>query len=88
MTILYLSLKKEWYEMIESGEKREEYRELKEYWFKRLADRHYDAVQFSYGYTKRTMLFEVKGIIIGRGNSKWGAPDKDVFIIKLGNRLK
>lgn len=35
MKILELPLKKEWYDMIERGEKREEYREYKEYWFKR-----------------------------------------------------
>ena len=37
MKILELPLKKEWYNMIESGEKREEYREIKQYWQKRLA---------------------------------------------------
>lgn len=34
--ILYLPLKKKWYEMIESGEKPEEYREDKPYWRRRL----------------------------------------------------
>lgn len=36
MKTLRLNLKKEWYEMIESGTKKEEYRELKYYWSKRL----------------------------------------------------
>lgn len=50
--------------------------------------RGYTHVRFSYGYTKRTMTFECKGITIGRGNPAWGAPtDRNVFIIKLGNRL-
>lgn len=31
MKILYLPLKKEWYEMIERGDKREEYRENTRY---------------------------------------------------------
>lgn len=35
-TTLYLPLKKEWFEMIESGEKREEYRAIKPYWMRRL----------------------------------------------------
>lgn len=35
---LYLSLKAKWYKMIESGEKTEEYREIKPYWEKRLLD--------------------------------------------------
>ena len=34
---LHLPLKKEWYEMIESGVKTEEYREIKPYWVNRLA---------------------------------------------------
>ena len=36
MKILELPLKKEWYNMIESGEKREEYRNVTPYWMKRL----------------------------------------------------
>lgn len=51
--------------------------------------RVFDAVKFSYGYTKRTMTFEWNGITIGRGRSVWGAPtDEDVFIIKLGRRIE
>lgn len=34
--VLYLTLKKKWFDMIASGVKREEYREIKEYWLKRL----------------------------------------------------
>jgi len=33
---LYLPLKEKWYRMIESGEKREEYREITPYWCQRL----------------------------------------------------
>lgn len=33
---LHLTLKKRWWEMIESGKKLEEYREIKPYWIKRL----------------------------------------------------
>lgn len=96
MKILDLPLKKEWYNMIESGEKREEYREIKPYWCKRLLgykDTVHDAisfredythVRFRYGYTKRTMTYEIDEITIGRGNPNWGAPtDRDVFIIKF-----
>ena len=36
MKILELPLKKEWYNMIESGEKREEYREIKPFWISRI----------------------------------------------------
>ncbi len=37
MKILDLPLKEKWYEMIESGNKKEEYREIKKYWIGRLA---------------------------------------------------
>ena len=114
---LCLPLKKEWYEMIESGVKTEEYREIKPYWVKRLVpcthecsgghwsekyyqcvlkckvvERHmnipiYTHVRFSYGYTKRTMTFEIESIRIGKGKPEWGAPTEDVFIINLGKRI-
>ena len=47
----------------------------------------YDTVKFSYGYTHRTMTFEIESITIGKGNPGWGAPDKKVFIIKLGKMV-
>ncbi len=46
MRILHLVLKRRWYEMIERGEKTEEYREIKPYWTKRIGI--CDAVKFSY----------------------------------------
>ena len=94
MKILDLPLKAKWYDMIESGEKLEEYREYKGYWIKRLIDEEtlrvkpYTHVRFRYGYTKRTMLFEIAGITVGMGLSDWGAPTfSEVFIIKLGQRI-
>ena len=36
MCTLYLPLKKEWFEKIESGEKTVEYREFEGYWIRRL----------------------------------------------------
>lgn len=40
MKTLYLPLKANWYDMIESGVKPEEYREIKSYWMKRIC-KHY-----------------------------------------------
>lgn len=48
----------------------------------------FDSIKFSYGYTKHTMTFELERITIGKGRKEWGAPDNDVFIIKLGGRVK
>ena len=125
--ILDLPLKKEWYNMIESGVKTEEYRELKPFWANRLlyfttlgvkeywesilekarervskynfetlgnslikdyGTRGYTHIRFRYGYTKRTMLFELNEITIGKGKPEWGAPDDEVFILKLGKRVE
>lgn len=36
MKILHLTLKKKWFDMIDSGEKTEEYREVKPFWSKRF----------------------------------------------------
>lgn len=36
MKTLHLTLKKRWFDMIQSGEKCEEYREIKNYWFRRI----------------------------------------------------
>lgn len=95
---LHLVLKRKWYEMIASGEKTEEYRELKPYWQRRLfagvvfghlVFEDFDFVCFHLGYTKETMVFVEEGLSIGRGKPEWGAPtDKDVFILKLGKRIK
>lgn len=87
MKILDLPLKKEWYEMIEGGEKKEEYRETKEYWRKRLTGKHYTHVRFRYGYTKRTMLFELDSVTVGQGKPEWGAPKEKVYILHLGKRI-
>jgi len=38
MEILHLNLKKKWFDMIASGEKKEEYREMKKYWIKRMTN--------------------------------------------------
>lgn len=49
----------------------------------------YTHIRFRYGYTKRTMLFELDNITIGRGKTEWGAPkDRYVFKLKLGYRIQ
>lgn len=49
---LHLTLKKKWFDMIASGEKKEEYREMKHYWERRLSN---------YGYVKRSMMLIFNG---------------------------
>lgn len=58
------------------------------YGYRSANEKGYTHVKFSYGYTKRTMVFEINDITIGKGRKEWGAPDNDVFIIKLGKRIE
>lgn len=91
--ILTLNLKSCWYDLIEQGIKKEEYREIKPYWSKRLLDENgeskkFDAVKFVYGYTKRTMMFKIDSIKIGAGKTEWGAdPFLKYYVIKLGEKI-
>lgn len=88
--ILYLPLKAKWYEMIEIAVKKEEYREIKPYWTKRLVNpdgtlKRFDFVVFTYGYTKRKMVVQCKHIYRGGGVHAWGAvPFQEYYVISLG----
>jgi hypothetical protein len=87
-TDLFLILTSEWYHMIEFLIKKEEYRDLTEYWLKRLTSHDWKTVTFQLGYSKKNrMTFEIKKIDIGEGKLEWGT-DQKKFIIKLGERLK
>jgi hypothetical protein len=92
-SILRLTLHRRWFDMIASGGKVEEYREIKPYWEKRLHGKwnDYEAVLFTNGYgpARPWMLVEVRQIRIDRGFTLWGAPDgKLVYVIQLGQILK
>lgn len=39
--ILHLSVKREWFDLIKAGTKREEYREIKDYWINRFVKNPY-----------------------------------------------
>ena len=47
----------------------------------------FESIKFSYGYTKRTMAFECKGITIGRGKKEWAPPMKMYLLSSLENEL-
>lgn len=100
MKTLTLSLKKQWFEKIKSGEKKEEYRENSEYWQRRLYRsmdandaefKHFDSIVFTLGYPKaddseRRLVFKNPKIRIGTGRTEWGAvPGKTYFIITWYN---
>lgn len=84
--ILHLTLTKKWFDMIVSGAKKEEYREIKPYWIKRLRGKQYTHVRFRNGYRADSPVHEMRitGIIESYGVSAWGAPVAEpVFIIRL-----
>ena len=87
MKILNMTLKKKWFDMILSGEKTEEYREMKPYWHTRLLNKEYDYIRFKNGYAKDAPEFtiEFKTLCSGLGITEWGAPEnQEVYIIALG----
>lgn len=101
LPILHLNLKKRWFDMIASGEKQEEYREIKPYWQKFFV---YGLIKiggichspknviicFSHGYNKNRpqMRFKCRGLVIRTGRPAWGAePGKEYFVIQIGDRI-
>ena len=90
MKILKLTLKKKWFDMIASGEKKEEYREIKPWIISRLAGKQYDAVEFSNGYGSSVPKVTIKylGWCESIGHERWGAiPGKRYAVIMLGEVL-
>lgn len=92
MKTLHLVLKHKWYDMIEAGIKKHEYRNRTPYWEKRLVQAVLngliDSVTLHRGYTKTTMTFIIEAVTVDFGLTYWGAP-KDVMvnIINLGERI-
>lgn len=93
--ILELAVTYHWYDEIESGRKKEEYRKDTPYYRKRLMYpesctevwKKYDAIRFRRGrFGKKTMLIKHEGTRLGFGNPEWGAPDDEkLFILMLGD---
>lgn len=101
MEILHLVLKHKWFDMIKSGEKKQEYRDITDYWKARLVEsddlkqqfkaKDFDVVRFQRGYTKdpETIAFRCEGIHIGAGSVEWGAIQyKHYFVINLGEKVE
>ena len=85
MYVLDLVLCYKWYDMIERGDKLEEYRDLDK-WRKRLNGKPYTHIRFRRGYTSTTLIRRIEGIKAGIGKPEWGAPqDKRVLILQFTN---
>jgi hypothetical protein len=100
MEILHLTLKKKWFDMILSGEKKHEYREDKEYWRKRflVPNTHPavftskpDTIRFTNGYGADKPSFDIEctGLRYGWGKKEWGGMENNLqFVISLGAILE
>lgn len=98
---LHLTLKKKWFDLIRSGQKKKEFREGKQYWRRRLLDSegfaiNFDEVLFRNGYGAKApwVLVEWKGLgVIGGSLDELWLDDhgEEVnngdFVILLGNVL-
>lgn len=97
--VLHLNLISMWFNKIESGEKKEEYRKISPYWQRiftsniKIKGKYYHPTDviicFSNGYskTRRQMFVKCLGVSQGHGNPMWGATDYS-FILKLGEIIK
>ena len=93
--MLTLPIKKKWFDMIKSGEKKEEYREIKPYWTKRLGFisndektkvyqvNKYILLRNGYSRNSPTLKCYVK-INVDYGKPEWGAePNKEYYVLKI-----
>lgn len=89
---LILNLKKEYFIEILNGTKVEEYREVKDYWTKRL-NKEYDKVIIKMGYPKKgdktkEMIFKYNGYIKKKIKHKhFGDKEIEVYAIQLSERI-
>ncbi len=84
--MLTLPIKKKWFDMIKSGEKKEEYREIKPYYDSRFGNLYrWDYIIFRNGYKKNSPSIKCKcAITINPGNPLWGAePGKIYYVLKI-----
>ena len=84
---LHLIIKKQWFDLILSGEKTEEYRDIKPYWTKRFYSKKYHYICFRNGYASNSPQFtiELKSITPSIGRPEWGAEEgKTYFVLSLG----
>ena len=97
--MLILPIKKKWFDMILSGEKKEEYREIKHYWTKRFFkffDENVELMPRSMhlgkgqiilknGYKKDSPMIKCSiELRLGYGAEKWGAEaNKLYYVLKI-----
>lgn len=90
MTILTLPIKKKWFDLIASGEKKEEYREIKPYYTTRF-DKPLTHIRFTNGYGNSvpSVVVELLGISKGIPKPEWSEgtieQGTEVYVLSLGD---
>ena len=88
-----LPIKKKWFDMILSGEKKEEYREISDYYNTRFrniwgypawwGERHKVRLRNGYSATSPSIVVNCT-LAIGYGHQEWGAePNRKYFILRI-----
>lgn len=92
--MLTLPIKKKWFDMILSGEKKEEYREIKRYYtirfgiFNNLPDDGSNCIMFRNGYgSDSPSLIAECSLHIGTGRIEWGAESGKIYYVLSINRI-
>ena len=98
MTVLTLQIKREWFDKIESGEKKEEYREIKPYFDNRLFSKEYTHLRLINGFARNIngrrveaprLLVEIKSIKKGLTKQKWANKAGQLcYVIALGEIIQ
>ena len=77
--MLTLPIKKKWFDMIESGEKKEEYRDITPYYEKRIRLGE-STLRLRNGYAKNAPMLEVTvNTSIKQGLTEWGAEEGQMY---------
>ena len=82
--VLHLNLHREFFDLIEKGLKKTEYRECTPYWRRRLEGRDYDVIRFRNGYATKAPVMDVQ--YVTKGFRVVGG--KKEYAIRLGKILK
>ena len=88
--MIILPIKKKWFDMILSGIKKEEYRDIKPYYTKRFMSEglFYNrsaVILFRNGYSNKSPYFKALcSLYINEGKEEWGAiPGQKYYVLKI-----
>lgn len=88
--MIILPIEKRWFDMIKSGIKTEEYREIKPYYdsrFKKVGSEFLVKLRNGYS-TTRPALVCLCNLSKGIGKKEWGAPDSECYILSIKKIVK